>query len=613
MSTHKHIDKICFAAALLSFVLCILVMNADSLGVQAFAVTLGYEQRLFDTSEVHSIDIIIDDWDAFLDTAQSEEYTICDLVIDGETVSNVAIRGKGNTSLSSVASMNSQRYSFKIEFDHYDSSEIYHGLDKLCLNNLIQDTTYMKDYLTYQLMQEFGAAAPLCSYAYITVNGEDWGLYLAVEAIEEAFLQRNYGSSYGQLYKPDSLNMGGGGGSFEAPNMGGFEMPENFEGFESPDDGFEMPDMNGFGNFGGMGSSDAKLQYVDDDPDSYSTIFDSAKTAPDDQDKARLIASLKALSEGNVEDCLDIDAVLRYFVVHNFVVNGDSYTGSMVHNYYLYEDEGILTMLPWDYNLAFGTFQGNNANDAVNDSIDAPLSVTGDGSRPMVDWIFQNEEYTELYHQYFAEFLDTVDIAAIIDEAADLISPYVDQDPTAFYSYEEYETGVSVLREFCQLRMESIRSQLESTGETVEASQLNLSDMGSMNTGGGGRGEKAFSREDDTASFTPSDSQEAPSDGFQMPENFQLPGDFQLSENTEAPDNSEAAENTKPAQKNGQTNDAPSPPGSFSPPGDMANFGSSSPGDQPQGSGSPNAAVILLAVSILFLLFGLAVAFLFKR
>lgn len=155
MSTHKHIDKICFAAALLSFVLCILVMNADSLGVQAFAVTLGYEQRLFDTSEVHSIDIIIDDWDAFLDTAQSEEYTICDLVIDGETVSNVAIRGKGNTSLSSVASMNSQRYSFKIEFDHYDSSEIYHGLDKLCLNNLIQDTTYMKDYLTYQLMQEF--------------------------------------------------------------------------------------------------------------------------------------------------------------------------------------------------------------------------------------------------------------------------------------------------------------------------------------------------------------------------------------------------------------------------------------------------------------------------
>ena len=73
------------------------------------------------------------------------------------------------------------------------------------LNNLIQDNTMMKDYLTYQMMEKFGATSPLCSYAYMTVNGEDWGLYLAVEGIEEGFLQRNYGSDYGNLYKPDDL------------------------------------------------------------------------------------------------------------------------------------------------------------------------------------------------------------------------------------------------------------------------------------------------------------------------------------------------------------------------------------------------------------------------
>ena len=43
----------------------------------------------------------------------------------------------------------------------------------------------MKDYLSYRMMQEFGVDAPLCSYAYITVNGEEWGLYLAVEGVEE--------------------------------------------------------------------------------------------------------------------------------------------------------------------------------------------------------------------------------------------------------------------------------------------------------------------------------------------------------------------------------------------------------------------------------------------
>ena len=133
--------------------------------------------------------------------------------LTAEAYRNVAIRAKGNTSLSSVANLGSSRYSFKIEFDHYEDGKSYHGLDKLCLNNLIQDNTYMKDYLAYTLMAEFGADAPLCSFVYITVNGEDWGLYLAVEGIEESFLQRNYGNQYGELYKPDSLSFGGGRGN----------------------------------------------------------------------------------------------------------------------------------------------------------------------------------------------------------------------------------------------------------------------------------------------------------------------------------------------------------------------------------------------------------------
>ena len=65
----------------------------------------------------------------------------------------------------------------------------------------------MKDYVVYQMMNDFGADAPLCSFVYITVNGEDWGLYLAVEAVEESFLERNYGSDYCELYKPDSMDM----------------------------------------------------------------------------------------------------------------------------------------------------------------------------------------------------------------------------------------------------------------------------------------------------------------------------------------------------------------------------------------------------------------------
>ena len=557
MSTSKHIDRICIIAVVVALLISVLFLNGAALGIQVQAKTMGYEDRLFDTTMVHTIDIVIDDWDAFLTTAQSEEYSVCDVVIDGEAFSNVGIRGKGNTSLSTVSSMNSDRYSFKIEFDQYDSTKSYYGLDKLSLNNLIQDNTMMKDYLTYQMMNEFDVAAPLCSYVYITVNGEDWGLYLAVEAVEESFLQRNYGSNYGDLYKPDSMNMGGGRGNgkdfdFEdfmgssedgdstdttmptIPNegmqggqtrpggtsdpgqqQGGMipgengnstqqseqmmpggngdfsQMPTMPEGFDPSQMGGMMPGGNmGGGKDMGMGSSDTKLQYIDDQTSSYSNIFDSAKTDVSTADQNRLIASLKALSEGDdLESVLAIEDVIRYFVVHNYVVNADSYTGSMIHNYYLYEEAGKLSMIPWDYNLAFGTFQGSSASSMVNDDIDAPLSVTG-SDRPMIDWIFDSEEYTQLYHSYFQEFLNTVDVSSIITQAKALIAPYVEKDPTKFCTYEDFETGVETLTAFCCLRSQSVALQLAGEDGTVDASAVTLSDMGTMNNGfGGGRGQ----------------------------------------------------------------------------------------------------------------------------
>lgn len=373
MSTSSNLDRICAAALALAVLIAALAFCAPALGYEAASggVVLGYEERLFDTSVVHTIDIVMDDWEGFIAGCEDEEYVLCDLVIDGEEQPGAGIRAKGNTSLSSVAAYGNDRYSFKIEFDHYDSSLSYYGLDKLNLNNIIQDNTYMKDFLSYQLMAAAGAAAPLCSYVWITVNGEDWGLYLAVEGVEESFLLRNYGTDYGELYKPDSMEMGGGrgnGGGFGGRGgMGGMpsdmgEPPEDMGGMpdmsempemgEIPDMGEvpemgEMPEMGG-GMGGGMmgGSSDVLLVYTDDDYDSYANIFDNAKTDVSNADKDRLIDALQALGEGgDVSDCVDIESVISYFVAHNFVCNFDSYTGSMIHNYYLYEGGGVLSCL----------------------------------------------------------------------------------------------------------------------------------------------------------------------------------------------------------------------------------------------------------------------------
>ncbi|MBQ7295734.1 MAG: CotH kinase family protein [Clostridia bacterium] len=535
MSTHKKIDIVCVAAVIIALVITAVFMNGELLGIAKAEATAGYEKRLFNTEKVHTLDIVIDDWDSFISSCVSEEYSVCDVIIDGEAFNNVAIRGKGNTSLSNVASMDSDRYSFKIEFDHFSSGNSYYGLDKLSLNNIIQDNTYMKDYLTYRLMGEFGVSAPLCSYVYITVGGEDWGLYLAVEGIEDAFLQRNYGNDYGELYKPDSMSFGGGRGNGKDFDINAFvsdesgegvddsisaqmpvrgERPQEFSPSESGDkmpqlpEDFDFSQMQGGKDFGlrgdkgGMGSDDVKLKYIDDNVSSYQNIFDNAKTDITSADKQRLIESLKSLSAyEDLENTVDIDKVLRYFTVHNYVCNGDSYTGSMIHNYYLYEKDGQLSMIPWDYNLAFGTFQSADAVSTVNSPIDTPVSGGNADDRPMVGWIFYYDSYKELYHKYFAEFINTADIQGIIASAKEIISPYVEKDPTKFCTYDEYLKGVEVLSEFCRLRSESVKGQLDGTipptsegqsedsSKLIDASDINISDMGTMGMGGG-RGER---------------------------------------------------------------------------------------------------------------------------
>ena len=569
MAAHKSIDRICCAVLALTLALCALFINGEALGLTAAGASLGYEERLFNASRVHTIDIVLDGWEDFLDGCEAEEYALCTLVIDGETYRNVGLRAKGNTSLTAVKAYGNDRYSFKVEFDHYESGKTYHGLDKLSLNNLIQDNTCLKDFLCYQLMGYFGVAAPLCSYVYITVNGQDWGLYLAVEGVEEGFLQRNYGSAGGNLYKPDSMDFGGGRGNgldfqpedweslldstgaAEFMDRGTAAPPEGRPAGGHPAGEDAAPPGSG-GRLGGMGADDVKLQYIDDNPTSYPNLLGSAKTNPTEADEARLIAALKALGEGDAAQVVDVEQVIRYFVVHGFVCNGDSYTGSMVHNYYLYEEGGVLSMIPWDYNLAFGGFDsGASAGEVVNAPIDSPVSGGSLEDRPMIAWIFASERYTALYHQYYREFLSAVFdsgyFTQLLNRVTALIAPYVERDPTKFCTYAEFQAGAAALETFCQLRAQSVSGQLAGTipstsqgqqaadAVLVDASGLRLADMGSLNTGGMAMTVQGkipqLPQEDWTGQAPPEGASQAPGEFPQDWENMpQAPGDGQRSE-----------------------------------------------------------------------------------
>lgn len=459
MLKHKYIDKICIVVIVAALLITCLFINGESLGITFMSSQMGYETRLFERSKVHEIDIIIDDWQGFLETANEEEYRSCTIVIDGEAFSNVGLRVKGNNSRRLVHEYGLERYSLKVEFDHYEYNS-YYGLDKFSLDASFQDNSYMKNWITYDMMDHMGVPTPLRSYANVRVNGEDWGLFLAIEEPEEAFARRVYGKNHGQLYKPDykSLN-----------------------------------DEN----------ADVALRYTDDAFESYDNIFRNAKFDITDCDKERLIEALKILSTGeNLESAVDVDEVLRYFTVQVFVVNLDSYLGRTGHNYFLYEEEGIISILPWDYNLAFATYS-LGMPDPINDAtlyVNYPINTPASGeimlNRPLYHNLMKNDEYFKQYHRYFdqliKEYFESGYFEKFVEETKAMISPFVEKDPTAFCSHEDFLLAVETIKEFCLLRAESIRGQLNGTipatirGQTedksnfVDASSIWLPDMGEI-------------------------------------------------------------------------------------------------------------------------------------
>lgn len=473
MISSKHIGKIAVILIIIAVLLCVyLMLFGDVLKekISPSVYEMEYEEKLFNKNSLITIDISMDEneWREMLDNAMNEQYYKCDVTVNGTEFYSVGIRPKGNTSLSSIASdPDNDRYSFKLEFDQFVSDQTCFGLDKLILNNNYADSTSMKEAIIYDMYDYLGADASLYNYAKIYVNGEYFGVYLALEAVEDSFMLRNYGTEEGYLYKPDGMNR------------------KKNKDEESETQGI-------FGRGGG-----ANLNYTDDSLESYGTIWAGAVNDSDDEDHQRVVTALKNIHEGkDIEKYFDIDNILKYMAVHNFSVNNDSLSGSMAHNYYLYESEGKINIIPWDYNLAFGGMGGSDATGMVNDAIDDSYSSTR-----LFDAILENEEYLEKYHMYYRKliegYFDGGEFEKTYSRIRKLIDAPTKSDPNAMYSYEQFVLGSEVLYDAIILRASSVKGQLdgsipstsalqrENSESLIDASHIQVSAMGSFGGGGG--------------------------------------------------------------------------------------------------------------------------------
>ncbi len=520
MISYKHMAKLVSIIMAAAVVFCLWMTAFSRQVVEALggmSVPMAYEEAVFDTEEVMRIDIQMkqEEWEEMLENAAAKEYYACDVQINDQKLGNVGLRTKGNTSLSAIAgNPDTDRFSFKLEFDHYVEGQTCLGLDKLILNNNYADATSMKEAVVYDMYRYLGVDASLYNYAELSLNGEYLGVYLALEAVEDSFLLRNYGTGDGKLYKPDSMKMGGGekgefGGQPPRPgekdadawkeerrDQGG----ENFD-LEEGDERQKTARGKMPGGSPSMGAGNgANLNYTDEELSSSSDIWDGEVTDTDKADHSRVVTALKNIGGGtDLEKYLDVDNLLKYMAVHAFSVNLDSLSGNMAHNYYLYEYNGMLNILPWDYNLAFGGMNmgpENDASETVNDAVDSPFPGT-----TFFDALLEDETYLSRYHEYLnrlaQEYVLGGRFREVYEGIRERIDTLVETDPTALYSYEEYEAGAEMLYQTVMLRAESVKGQIagtipatdeeqrEDAANLVDASEIDISVMGVMDMGGG--------------------------------------------------------------------------------------------------------------------------------
>ena len=435
---------------------------------------VDYETALFDNSYIHDINVEIteEDWEDLLANPLDKPKYNVTVTVDGEVYENVAFSPKGNASLFIVAGVKkNDRYSFKLNFHKYDKSQTYHGLRELVLNNSFNDNSYIRDYAASLAFKAAGIPTALMSFVKLSINGEYYGLYMAAETIDKEYLNRNFDGD-GALYKVESAVLAARDGKVIDSVRDCLET-----GTEGPCE-LSFTDLDP-----DYTTKGADFRYTDDEEDSYTDIFDNNETKTTEEDRLEVITALKNLSLGNIDEALDKDEVIRYFAAHNFVCNSDSYTSVMLHNYYLYEKDGILSMIPWDYNVmgetgrpVTGGSETCTMEELINMGIDSPtFQEVKLENRPMLAWIFEDEEahrdYQNILGEEIAAYFSSDALAEEMERMYEMIEPYVETDPTSFCTPEEFKEEYQLVVNFFQKRAESIRKQLDGSLSKVTAEQ----------------------------------------------------------------------------------------------------------------------------------------------
>lgn len=179
-------------------------------------------QDLYDTNVLRSFNITFHDvdWMARLRANYvSETLILADLEVDGVTYPDVGVRIRGNTSYTALPA-GSEKFSLKIKMDHVHGNQELMSYDTINLNNGWRDPTFTREVVYNNFVAQF-IPNPRASHVLVTLNGENWGVYINVQQTDKRML-RDYFSNADGLRIRCANNPNGPGLAYNGPGPGGY-------------------------------------------------------------------------------------------------------------------------------------------------------------------------------------------------------------------------------------------------------------------------------------------------------------------------------------------------------------------------------------------------------
>jgi hypothetical protein len=362
------------------------------------------------------IELPYPDWDWKLDSLKSvnpEGRLVGTAFINGVRYDSVGVRYKGNSSYYRTRKETSRKLPINIKLNfRLKEQRLKDGHTTIKLSNGFLDPSFIRDPLGYLFVRRY-MPAPRCNFSKVYINRNFFGLYINTESVDELFIERHFGTRAGYLVKCD------------------------------PDQWKRVRSQSGCPK-----GENASLMYLNDNPGCYEAFYevdDPAAWRP-------LIHLIRVLNQEpqKIETVLNVDQTLWMHALNNVMVNLDSYTGSLSHNYYLWIDStGVGHPIIWDLNMAFGGWRRDFSFSVMSDQelIEySPLAEFSNAKRPLISKLLRVPLYRKIYLAHLRTIVnDWLAGDQWLKEAQAMmkeIEPWVQKDTLKLYPYEAFKRSL---------------------------------------------------------------------------------------------------------------------------------------------------------------------------